>query len=195
MKETYEIPEQNLTKLQDKLDKLNRKASKLETTPIILEEISFRDEPILDEKGKETGRIQRYITVTIEGEAPTIGGWKFVSTIQHEAEGNILRTVPSETIPEIYRTSPANCDHCQTIRDRKDTYIVTNGQEFKQVGSGCLRDFTGVNNPHKAAAYAYRETNADQIPECDCCFSYREVHSVCRLFVILATRGCVYACQ
>lgn len=150
----YEIPEQNLGKLKSKLETLNRKAAKLGTTPIVLEEISFRDEPIKDDWGKETGEIQRYILISLTGETPMVGGYRFVATIQHEEAGNIVRSIPNETVPETYRTGEQSCDHCKQNRYRKDTYIVANDTEFKQVGSGCLRDFTGVNSPQAAAAYA-----------------------------------------
>ena len=37
-----------------------------------------------------------------------------------------------------------HCDHCNTDRQRRDTYVVhKNGEGYKQVGSSCIRDFTG----------------------------------------------------
>ena len=41
-------------------------------------------------------------------------------------------------------TLTAYCEHCQTNRDRRNSYIVFNEstQEFKQVGKSCLRDYT-----------------------------------------------------
>lgn len=159
----YKIPECNLSPLKHKIEILNRKAAKLETSPITLVETSFIDEPITDDWGKPTGKVRRYVFITLTGETPMIGGYRFVATIQHEEAGNIIRTVPGETVPEIYRTGSASCDHCHTIRNRKDTYIVANDSEHKQVGSGCLRDFTGNNSPQAAAAYAELVIQLDEM--------------------------------
>lgn len=80
-----------------------------------------------------------------------LGDWSFLATIEHTPNGNIIRTVPNyeSSIPEKYRTSDTVCDHCKTIRDRKDTYLVFNSatEEMKQVGKTCLKDFTGHDLP------------------------------------------------
>ena len=58
-------------------------------------------------------------------------------------------------VPERYRTSEPICEHCHSRRHRKDTYIVYNEKtdEFKQVGSTCLCDFTGGLSAEVAASY------------------------------------------
>lgn len=182
MKAEYKIPEQNLETLKDKLQKLNKKALKLQVTPITLTEGEKIFEPIwasnkcprhcfdsrFSKVTETTGRcasckyegkptFQVIVPVTIEGEQPKIAGWEFAATLQHTEGETIFRKVPGfeQTIPTVYRQAdPKNCDHCHTLRQRNDTYIVFNGTEFKQVGRNCLRDFLGHANPHQLAEYA-----------------------------------------
>lgn len=156
IKTIYRIPEQNIKKLEHKLEILNRKAVKLGCDEIVLTRLSHEDVVILDDFGKDTGKVQRYLEIELVGEAPMLGGWAFVATIQHEAAGNIIRAVPGEEVPASFRTLDAKCEHCKTIRNRKDTYIVASDDPplYKQVGRSCLRDFTGINSPQHAANYA-----------------------------------------
>jgi hypothetical protein len=66
------------------------------------------------------------------------------ATIQHTPEGNILRTVPGfETLlPARFRSCDTACEHCNTDRIRKDTYVLqAEAGEWKQVGRNCLADF------------------------------------------------------
>ena len=78
-----------------------------------------------------------------------INGWKFIATIDHLSTGNIVKSAVSNiTLPEKYRTTEHTiCDHCHMKRYRKQTHIVynENTKEFKQVGSSCLKVYTGLN--------------------------------------------------
>lgn len=76
-----------------------------------------------------------------------IEDWQFVGTIQFTQNGNIIRLADSSfegMVPEKYLHTPQVCEHCNTIRNRKDTYLIYNikTNEFKQVGSKCLLDYT-----------------------------------------------------
>ncbi len=80
-------------------------------------------------------------------EAPTVGRWRFVARIDNPGgmfAENLLARVPgtSDPIPETYRHADSTaCDHCGTRRARRDTFLVTDGAEWHQVGRDCLRDF------------------------------------------------------
>lgn len=149
---TYEIPRYNLEWLKGKIEKLNKKAEKLGCEPITLEVIDEKFEP----KNDEGTEFEKFLVVEIKGQKPMINGWTFVATLEHSHEhGNIVRTVPGESVPEEYRTVEPRCDHCQTRRYRKDTFLVRNEQgEIKQVGRNCLKDFLGHSDPHHIAEYA-----------------------------------------
>jgi len=146
---TFKVPETNLGWLKEKIEKLNRRAMKL-NMPLI--ELSLLGEEMV--KACENPAIceahppctceiyRKVLTVTIKGQAPSIDGWDFVGTIDHIEGGNILRLLPGQTIPEHYRQDPQNCDHCHQKRNRASTYILVNAaNEYKQVGKQCLQDF------------------------------------------------------
>ena len=83
--------------------------------------------------------------VEVEG-SYVISGWQFVGTIDFTENGNIIRLSNSAykgLVPEKYRHTPRICEHCGTIRNRKDTYLIMSDEgEFKQVGSSCLLEYT-----------------------------------------------------
>jgi hypothetical protein len=148
-RETYDIPEYNLPTLQHKIDKLSRRAVKLESSPITLTIVSDR---IVEH---DNGYATRVYTVEIDGSAPKLNGWRFIAKLELLDAGNIVRALPHETVPEKYRDADPWCDHCNLNRRRKDTYIVAHDSgEYKQVGSSCLADFTGSKDPHTAAMIA-----------------------------------------
>jgi len=157
MKQTYKIPEENLELLQKKVKQISNKATKLIGSLITL--TITGEEFIQDEKTKEYNKL---IIIDIEGEAPHYNGWEFVATLQHNFEnGNIIKSA-GQNVPEEYRTVPIKCDHCGINRFRKDTYVVKNeNNEYKQVGSGCLKDFFNGRDPHQIAKYAELLFNMD----------------------------------
>jgi hypothetical protein len=123
-------------------------------------------------------RVTDYTFVTVNGETPLIKGWVFVASLDHEADegadiSTAIRRAPVGTyltnrIGEdaaaavenadltAYRHAGNDCDHCGYSRRRKQTYVlyeVATG-ELRQIGSTCLRDYTGANNPERIAAWA-----------------------------------------
>ena len=132
----YRVIEVNLEHLQGRIEKLNKRARKLGCQEI---QVQVTNEEFIQVgmAGSDFTETVKMLTVTVTGEAPVIAGWKFVATLQHEQTGTILRTVRGEEIPERYREADASvCEHCNTRRKRKDTYVVKNVEngEFKQVG-------------------------------------------------------------
>ena len=107
-----------------------------------------------------------------------IAGWVFVATLDHEAdegadEGTAIRRAPvgSRLISRIgeeaatavesadltaYRHGGNDCDHCGFNRRRKQTYVLYEAEtgELRQIGSTCLKDYTGAHNPERIAAWA-----------------------------------------
>jgi hypothetical protein len=165
----YWIPEYNLKPLSEKLDKINRKAEKLgsfgiqyrETGNSKVEERGTGRYHITLESAPEQVEIKAKILlreVEVTGLAPKLNGWTFIATLEHANElGNVLRVVPGYEgeLPKKFRDASAeNCDHCHTRRQRNDTYVLNheNGR-WAQVGSTCLKDFLGYNDPHGAARF------------------------------------------
>lgn len=149
-KNIFQIPSFNLGLLDQKLALLNRKAGKLGCTPITTKVLSVARREVQTEDWKA---VVTFYEIQVDGIAPKFSDWEFVGTLEHTEAGNIVRSVPGQTLPETFRSVSAKCDHCETVRSRKDTYVVrhqTTG-EFKQVGHSCVRDFLGHNSPEHLA--------------------------------------------
>ena len=137
----YEIPVENIEELRKKAARIQKKAV-THGCKVVFEEVDEIFKTDTTEDGKEITR--KYIVVEAEGEAKA-EGWVFAGTIEHTKAGNILRSVCDEyKIPERYRDAEPYCEHCNTRRYRKDTYVVFNEKtgEFKQVGKSCLKEYT-----------------------------------------------------
>lgn len=116
----------------------------------------FKEETVDINPKTKRGTIVRFYEVVVEGTRPRFSGWNLRGTIQHTSEGNVLRLVPGTgQVPEDYRTNSPCCDHCRVKRQRRDTYIVQHEDgTFKQVGSNCLKDFLGHQDPQFFARVA-----------------------------------------
>jgi hypothetical protein len=140
-KQVFQIPDCNLANLQDQVGKLQKRAAKLGSEPIVLQILGHTDKV-------DNGAVYRVHQVTVTGEAPRMNGWGFAAKLEHLREGNVMKAVPGYDLEERFRTAAPWCDHCQTRRNRKDTYVVQDESgKQKQVGSSCLADFTGHKDP------------------------------------------------
>lgn len=148
---TYFILEDNLDRLHKKINRIRTKCEKY-GCGFYYEEVGEEYREQLDKDGNTI--ICKYIKVECEGTA-VVNGWVFAATVEHEAEGNIIRNISGIEVPVKYRICAPTCEHCKSNRHRKNTYIVYNKdtREFKQVGSSCLADFTGGYSTELAAEY------------------------------------------
>lgn len=168
---TYFVPTENAPKLKARLDTLIARASKLGVAALTYVVVKTIFLPTLSK-----GELLECEALTICGEAPQLNGWVFIGTIQHETakDGrtiNVLRTHGEEDVPGRFRTAtPDHCDHCGTMRDRKDTYIVRNVEsgEFKQVGRTCIKDFLGHGSVDGLAKYATLLLSLDDVVNESC---------------------------
>lgn len=146
----YNIPVENIEELRKIAARVSKKAAKY-GCKVVFEEVDEYFEKTTDEDGNEI--IRKFIVVEAEGEAK-VNGWVFAGTIEHAGTGNILRSVSDEhKIPARYHTAAPYCEHCNTKRARKDTYVVFNEEtgEFKQVGKSCLKEYTNGLSVERAA--------------------------------------------
>lgn len=161
----FKILTSRLQTVAEKFEKLNRRAAKLGVPGVSFKvertyTESKRVPPAWDEFDTATMDqwvtvVNEYFDVSFEGEAPQLAGWEFCAVIEPMGQANILRVVPGVgELPEKYRTASNDCDHCQTRRRRKETYVVreTATGIYKQVGSTCIRDFLGGVTPDQIFA-------------------------------------------
>jgi hypothetical protein len=110
------------------------------------------------------------VPVTLVGEPPRHAGWTFVAALQHLDGENVVRAVPGESPPTLYRTRGAVCDHCKAVRRRHDTFVLRHDDgRHVQVGSTCVADFLGgVSEADKLAAEASLLAQARGLAEGGC---------------------------
>ena len=166
----HRIPARNIGKLQDGFAKLAKRAAKLGVTAPTFTEVRVEKELevertaagqttwVLDDgttPTNATGGVRFFHIVTVQGEAPHFAGWHLIGIIEHLfGEGNLIRKVPTvkADIPAEYRDAAASCDHCKTIRNRKETFVLQHDDSrFVRVGRQCLCDFLPGVNPDQLA--------------------------------------------
>lgn len=136
----YAIYEGNIDRLEKKLKRISNKC-KAYGCDFHYEQTGEEFRELKDEKGNKY--TARFVLVEAEGTA-IINDWEFIAELEHTENGNIITGVAGVEVPERYYTSKPMCEHCNSKRYRKNTYIVRNKTtgEFKQVGKSCLKDFT-----------------------------------------------------
>jgi hypothetical protein len=147
----YLIHEQNMEGFTAKIEKLNKKALKLKFPAIEVKELE-----IVTKVHPKTKEVDVFHKIEINGDAPKLNGWKFVARIEtiKDDRHNLIFVAPNEHVPTMYRETGSTCNHCNSNRYRKYTYILLNENgEYTQVGSTCLKDFLGHANPHNYAKY------------------------------------------
>ena len=111
--------------------------------------------------------------VEVEG-SYVISGWQFVGTIEFTENGNIIRLANSAyegLVPAKYLHTSKICEHCGTIRNRKDTYLIMSDEgEFKQVGSSCLLEYTRGLDANTCASIMSCLDQVREISNKDCDF-------------------------
>lgn len=152
----------NILEVEKRLKSIDRKAQKYgkvfsysigEEYP---KEISIREvDPVTQTIGTVDTMMVSAVDITIEDEGLIRkDGWTVLAKIEHENEGNIVTVFGDLKAPvEWYKLEP-KCDHCMTNRARKVTYICQQDSGIvRQVGKGCLKDYTGIS-PASAALFA-----------------------------------------
>lgn len=163
---TYEIHEDNMPRLEKKLTRICNKCRKygcefrFEKTGEIYRDVFVCDENgriIIGLDGEPVIVKARFVIVEVEGIAK-LNDWRFIATLEHTQSGNIINKCPDAKeieVPKRYYNINPVCEHCNSKRARKNTYIVMNTKtgEFKQVGKSCLADFTGGLSAEAVARY------------------------------------------
>jgi hypothetical protein len=162
----YNIPATNFNVLVEAIEKLNRRAPKLGCEPIVINVLRQYE---VEKKSERTGLLFTQVRMEIEviGEAPKLAGWTLLAAIEMLESGeNLVRTVPGQTVPESYRTTDTHCDHCNSVRRRKEVFVL--GHEdgrTVQVGRQCIADFLGHVSAGTLAARAEWEFTASDLCE------------------------------
>lgn len=151
----FKIREENFERLEKKLKTIQNKCLKYGNNfSFSIKGEEFRKERIED---TDIFVIRKYIIIDVEGEAK-VDGWEFVGSIEHTGieDGNIIKSLKDVEIPERFYSTECVCEHCNTNRVRRNTFLIRNTEtgEFKQIGKACLRDYTNGLSAEMAAQFA-----------------------------------------
>ena len=164
----YFIPESAIDSLETKLATIRRKCAKYgcEFSYSRIGE-TFKKVDIYDEEGRWTKVTIKAIEVEVSGTAIAESGWRLAGKIEHLETGNVIHSFSDVVIPDWYRSASPRCEHCNSDRHRKETYVLYHAENnsWKQVGSSCLKDFTGYVSAEMAAAIASVYTLLERVAE------------------------------
>lgn len=122
----------------------------------------------------------------VTGTAPKLAGWTFLASLSWEDGPLITRSAPGFTgrVDEATVTE-GQCDHCNTNRDRKDTYLLENEAGTRvQVGSSCVKDFLGQD-------FSPSWANGNGISDLDEEFRHITGTPTAPALEVLATAACI----
>lgn len=155
----YEIHPFNLDDLKAKLATMQKRARKLKSDPITIEELGRKT--ITVSKVMPGGRTAKFeeerILIRVHGKAPKLAGWCLVAKIEYLGDEKLVSCVPGENCPEEYRDKTAGlyCDHCKSRRGRKSVFVLRHESgKHTQVGRQCIKDFLGGKSPDQLLAEA-----------------------------------------
>lgn len=164
----FHIPDSNYSLFQRELERINRRAKKLGFAEIgfeLLDTYVKTGKVAIDEFVNRDVMTTMY-KVRVDGEQPVLSGWRFLGKLEHidMAGNNIIKG----DIPKEYFGCKPNCEHCNKLRKRSETFILQSATDAKlmQVGRSCLTDFFNSDDPLRYAAFlelvlAFKEQLSD----------------------------------
>lgn len=129
----------------DKIDKANRKAKRA-GLPAGFSATITDTVKVTRERGGIKFDVEEQV-LEISGDSQSKPGWSFAATVDWSNEGGqpVLHTLPTYDGPTLPRPTSKVCEHCNTVRSRKETFLVVGpDRQVKQVGRQCLTAFTGI---------------------------------------------------
>ena len=157
-KELREEVEKKLKRLQKKAEKYGTLFSVTATEPYGYEVTHNID-------GRKVKRIYEVYDLAIESDIIKKDGYTILSRIEHTPTGNIVTVFEGEMQKE-WAELPAHCDHCNGNHGQKFTFIVDNGEERKQVGRTCLKEYCGIDPQMIGAFNSFFEDMEAYTPDC-----------------------------
>lgn len=161
---TYMIWEGFMDKLMKKLQTVENKCRKYGVECTIRE--TGKDEYREVKGDDDEFHTLRYVEVEAEGKAQ-INNWEWLAEVEATEKGNLIRSARDVKVPTKYYTSDCYCEHCKKNVFRKYLYLVKNTEtgEIKQVGRGCLKDYTHGMSADLIAKYQSLFTGLEEAEE------------------------------
>jgi hypothetical protein len=124
------IAARDLRRVRRAIEALSNRGRRFGTGPIELRELERRGGEVLAE---------------LSGEPPRLEGWEVVGRLDHVDGGPGRVSLAGQRLDRgAWSGAEPWCEHCGLLRRRTVTYLVRDrGGEVRQIGSSCLRDYTG----------------------------------------------------
>lgn len=161
----FSILDNNWSKFEKKMNTITKRYARMGHT--FSYEILGHDTEVV----KLGNRVFHMPVTIVEVTDPVSDGrYEFAASIDHLADGNVIRGMGKFEIPTRFQSAEPVCDHCGTSRGRKSTYLVYDNQEdkFLQLGKSCLNEVVGNISAEGIAAYE------SMVECCDDCGSFSE---------------------
>ena len=155
--ETYMIRSSRLPELREKLEKLNRRATKLGMLPVRFEVGEAVFNSVNGIKGVQV------VSIRIEGSAPVVAGWTFAGVIEFAGQGNLIKAYAGASVPERFRRTSNTCDHFGKERKRNSVILLRKGGDWKQIGNACVSDYVRSDDAVEALSVL---SMLDEIRDC-----------------------------
>jgi len=152
------VPAASLPVVKNRIAKLAVRADRIGFPAPILSTLT--EPALVDWNGRKVEAVE--VSIEADG-ALSLGDYTFAGTIAPLADGT-----PFVTWAPGWEDRAANvefvnfCDHCNTVRARRDTYLVHGPEGYRQVGSSCIKDFTG-HDPKRIASYVAMLKDVDDL--------------------------------
>jgi hypothetical protein len=150
---SFTVDADQLGAVKERLAKMNKKAIKIGIEPASITDAVERLVKFsrFDEITGETRTVVKpVVDVIVSATMIKFGDYTHVATLDHTfGEMSIVKAVPDQIVPERFHTAKAFCEHCNSTRKRKNTFIFKDESGYKQVGSTCLKEFFGIDPTQK----------------------------------------------
>ena len=136
----YFIPTNNYQAFLKELKSFNRKAERNNIT------INFKEVGKTIVVLSHSNTALTCVKVEIDGYISK-DDWTVIGHIDHDSDlgSNLLFSYGDELIPIKYANADtARCDHCKSHRKRNRCFIVKKDNDYKIIGSSCIKEYTGI---------------------------------------------------
>lgn len=141
---TYDFPERNLEEAKSAIEKANRRLEKAG----VAERFSYNVEHYMAEKKDSRFNglpsAEPRIKFTLSTPAISYDGYLFLAAVEQAETGFVVKQASNVNL---YGYSPdeLTCDACGRAIKRQKTYLIENSEgKMLQVGSGCVKNYFGV---------------------------------------------------
>ena len=141
---TINIPTEALENFKNRVEKVNKKADKIGSEPIVITSISNPFQQKYHEGNKTF--VRNILTVEYQQPDIRIKGYSLVGMISRDPTGTIqINNYNMNNFKDYENPDFTRCDHCNTKHQRNHLVVLKDKkQQELVVGKSCLKDFMGV---------------------------------------------------